>query len=383
MTAESSQENEGNVKLRAACDECRFKKLKCGGERPLCARCQRENIVCVYSPQHTMGRPKKRQRTDEGAPSTKAGTKTTRFKSMRPTAQADEATFDSGHYDAPFTPGGTVQPWLTDDWAAVPSLTPDNSTSHSESTFIPPLEMPANIDGTLLGDDFHLEPVEMSLPTGPAPKCACLSTLYLTLNTIQTMDESFAFPFALHPLREAMQTASSLLTCTECPTRFITGLQNTELLGTLLVSIAERFGKILDSISQESERATTAEETKKFRLADLSDSNSHLHTGDLGCAASFILDLSPDEWRSMTKKVVRVEVHGPANGDACCPYFMQLLGQMEERQNRWHKLPLPKDYPGGNKMGTLRRPGETKDGEHHCLKNAMFAKQLVEDLDWS
>ncbi|KAI7207381.1 hypothetical protein KC333_g9444 [Hortaea werneckii] len=53
-----------NPKLRAACDECRLKKLKCTGEQPACSRCVREGIQCIYSPQKPMGRPKKRQRTE-------------------------------------------------------------------------------------------------------------------------------------------------------------------------------------------------------------------------------------------------------------------------------------------------------------------------------
>jgi hypothetical protein len=197
------------------------------------------------------------------------------------------------------------------------------------------------------------------------------------------MDDSFTFPFALHPLREAMQTASTLLTCPECPTRFITGMQNVGLLGTLLISIAERFSKILESINKESERAAAADETKKFRVADLNSSASHLHTGGLGCAASFSLDLSPEEWRKIAKKVVRAEVYGPTDGNTCCPYFTQLTAQMEERQNRWHKLPLPKDYPKGGNAATIFRTSETKDGEHQCLKNVVFAKQLVDGFDWS
>ena len=52
------------LRKRAACDECRAKKLKCTGEQPTCSRCAREKITCVYSTQKRMGRPKKRQRMD-------------------------------------------------------------------------------------------------------------------------------------------------------------------------------------------------------------------------------------------------------------------------------------------------------------------------------
>ncbi|KAL1841113.1 hypothetical protein VTJ49DRAFT_7391 [Mycothermus thermophilus] len=44
---------------RRACDECRGRKLACSKELDGCARCKREGIKCVYSPQKRMGRPKK------------------------------------------------------------------------------------------------------------------------------------------------------------------------------------------------------------------------------------------------------------------------------------------------------------------------------------
>ncbi|KAJ6255884.1 General amino acid permease [Drechslerella dactyloides] len=47
-----------------ACDECRIRKLKCPGEYPACSRCVRDGVPCVYSLQKTMGRPRKRRRSD-------------------------------------------------------------------------------------------------------------------------------------------------------------------------------------------------------------------------------------------------------------------------------------------------------------------------------
>ncbi|KAL2258144.1 hypothetical protein VTK26DRAFT_8670 [Humicola hyalothermophila] len=44
---------------RRACDECRGRKLACSKEVDGCARCKREGIKCVYSPQKRMGRPRK------------------------------------------------------------------------------------------------------------------------------------------------------------------------------------------------------------------------------------------------------------------------------------------------------------------------------------
>ncbi|KLU85261.1 hypothetical protein MAPG_04289 [Magnaporthiopsis poae ATCC 64411] len=51
-------------KQRRACDECRMRKLACSKEPTGCARCTREGIVCHYSPQKQMGRPRKRPRPE-------------------------------------------------------------------------------------------------------------------------------------------------------------------------------------------------------------------------------------------------------------------------------------------------------------------------------
>ncbi|KAK0667216.1 hypothetical protein QBC41DRAFT_229020 [Cercophora samala] len=50
----------GEQPKRRACDECRGRKLACSKEIDGCARCKREGIKCVYSPQKPMGRPRKR-----------------------------------------------------------------------------------------------------------------------------------------------------------------------------------------------------------------------------------------------------------------------------------------------------------------------------------
>ncbi|KAF8461881.1 hypothetical protein BDZ91DRAFT_366119 [Kalaharituber pfeilii] len=47
------------VKKRAACDECRARKLKCSGNRRGCDRCIRDRVSCYYSAQKRMGRPRK------------------------------------------------------------------------------------------------------------------------------------------------------------------------------------------------------------------------------------------------------------------------------------------------------------------------------------
>ncbi|KAK6366890.1 hypothetical protein LTS17_010441 [Exophiala oligosperma] len=56
------------TKRHAACDECRKRKLKCSGEPSGCGRCLKQNLTCHYSVQSKMGRPRKKQKTENDAP---------------------------------------------------------------------------------------------------------------------------------------------------------------------------------------------------------------------------------------------------------------------------------------------------------------------------
>ena len=354
-----------------------------------------------------MGRPKKRQRTDD-----EEHTSNGRGNGTGSGQQAWDAGYGgidmNAAFDSALTPG-SLQPWLQSggDWDfsmpdagnvqhpnenAVPGLTPDSSSNSP-----PTLNLPPELQNTQLGSHSHRDPStqllldpslasqagsNLGMPACSMPSCACLSTMYLTLNNLQSMDNAFTFPFALHPIREAMQTCAEVIACQECPQRFITAIQNTQLIGTLLMSIAERFSKILESISAEAIRAEAANQGKKFLLQDLNTSTSHLHAGGLGCAAAFSIDLSPAEWRSMSKKVVRAEVHGPTDGNHCCPYFMGLTDQMEERQNYFISHPMPEDFPRDHETGKpIGGPNIPKE-DHVCLKFVAYARKLVEGYDW-
>lgn len=363
-----------------------------------------------------MGRPKKRDRSverphiDANTRRRKAGA-SDQNKSQNaiisdsPAVQQEQheepqqdisATYDMGSYASAFTASGSLQPWLqqgfpedtTTPWYLptsdnVPALTPDNNSLSppDEASSLP------TTDTLQLGAPIPCKTLTIT-------SCACLSTLYLTLSTLNNMKTAsdFSFPAALHPLREAMSSTQIVLACEECPKSFNTGLQNTTMLGTLFLSIAERYSKVLEHIDLEFQRAEKEGEWKRFRLTDLNGENGRrLHLGGEGCAAAFSLDLSPAEWKAMCKKVVRAEVmgsgvDGDGKGEHEEPvYFLGLARQMEERQNRWHKMPLPEDFPKGAR-GIMRpesrhAPGEKE--EHHCLKMVGSSKSLVEGFDWS
>ena len=355
----------------------------------------------MYSPQKQMGRPKKRQRMEDEEDATIQNTSGGNF--MHSTDRSSTTANDI----SVLTPGGSLAPWLFDfDTSAnsydndsqPPSLTPDNSSNDSP----PMLNLPPELINTGPRRNFLdsstsllLDPIltnqpavsdgsNLGLPPSLVPSCACLSTMYLTLSSLQTLDPlQTPFPFGLHPLRSAMQTAADVLSCEECPQRFISAIQNTQLIGTLLMSIAERFGKVLDAITTEAERAEAAGERKTFRLADLNTSTSHLHTGGIGCAAAFHVDLSPAEWRALAKKVVRAEVQGAGAGNECCVCFDGVIGVMEKRQDLWHNRPYPADFPKDSRTGLPMGGRHIPQEEHMCLKSVKYARRLMEGFDWA
>ncbi|GAB7364388.1 hypothetical protein MBLNU230_g4931t1 [Neophaeotheca triangularis] len=432
--AHQASSDPSSVKKRAACDECRTKKLKCTGEQPACARCVREELPCVYSVQKRMGRPKKRARSEEegsegGQRRVSAGGGREGALSAHQDGVEEVGSsagphhhLDSDTFDGAFAADGGLQPWLheqqnwnfdavLDDFQApshdrllsVPELTPDSSSGRSPPTvnLLPELQsggQHAHGNTHDLNAQPFLDPLLSSYTQNPTQAaaetnnsttnlpnqsgCACLSTMYLTLSDLQNMDSTFPFPFAFRPLRSAMQTASEVVTCQQCPKSFITAIQNTQLLGTLLVTIAERFGKILDSITAEAARAESEGVSKKFRLAELSQHNSHLHTGGWECAAGFNIDLSAGEWMVMAKKVVKAEVYGPSDGNDCCVSFVALIEQMQARQERWHSLLMPADSPKDRQGVPIGGKHLAKE-DHICLKLARYARRIVDGHDWS
>lgn len=333
---------------------------------------------------------------------------------------------DMSSFDAAFTPVGTLQPWMLPiNWAnldidwdasmqddhgfdnAIPGLTPDNSSHNSPPIVLPP--EPHNALQPIHHGHHTLQPESQTtsdpIATDQTSTCACLSTLYLTLSSLATMDPAFSFPTALQPLREAMSTALQAISCPICPTLFITGLQNVQLLNALLMSLTERFSRILSSITAESNalefhNSTTPSpskhKTKTFRLADLS-TPGHMHSGGPSCAAAFSLSFTPAEWRKMAKKAVKAEVYGPQDGSECCPYLLGLITQMEKRQERMHKSPPSLDHPRdktgslisrtfsmGPECGSGEGMGSNahEKGEHLCLKMLAGTRKMVDGLDW-
>jgi len=207
--------------------------------------------------------------------------------------------------------------------------------------------------------------------------CACLSSMYLSLSSLQSMQEC-VFPGTLHSVREAIATAWAVLECVHCPQRFLTALHNVQMLGMFLMTVAERYHRVMDWIEQEQHRATAANEKLSFQLGDLNCSTTHLHTGD--CIGGFVVNLDPLEWRKLTKRVVRDEVRGTEV--TRCSSLIGLLDALVARQKQWHFNLPPTDMPRNIWITNNNPPIELVEKDATCLRLAREARSLIEKIDY-
>ncbi|GAB7350836.1 hypothetical protein MBLNU459_g1368t1 [Dothideomycetes sp. NU459] len=257
--------------------------------------------------------------------------------------------------DPGFVTGALSQHWNTNQQHGV------DSTLQTESSVL---------DSTLGPEAVTVDPV--STPQ----TCACLASMYLTLDNLRGMHD-FAFPFGLHLLREALGTAWSSVQCQACPTSCITAIQNSHMLGVLLVSIAERYWKIIGAIETEEKRASETNQTLSIRVGDMSSANSHLHTGQAtSCPGSIVLELKPAEWRTLAKKVVKAEIHDAT--DKSRPGFMSVVRGLEDRQKKWHEGAPPHDMPVAMRAQRVQTANKTP----LCLMMVEQARNVVNTIEY-
>ncbi|KAF4549489.1 Hypothetical protein D9617_21g097100 [Elsinoe fawcettii] len=213
--------------------------------------------------------------------------------------------------------------------------------------------------------------------TSPPSSCACLSSMYLSLSNLQSMTD-LSFPGSLHKLRQSISCAWNVLHCPLCPLTYLTGFQNVQLLGMFMVSVAERYSKVLAAIDAEAEDAAATGRTMSFRMGDLQMGTSHLHSADPSlCMAQICVDLDPRQWRMLVRRVVKGEIMGTTQH--CCPSFMALIEGMITRQETWHKIGPPKDYPRPfteEELEMIKNPSTMKG----CLSMVHEARKIIEHM---
>ena len=182
-------------------------------------------------------------------------------------------------------------------------------------------------------------------------------------------------PDDLTLLRDSISAATGVLSCRQCPLRYLCAMQNALVLGILCVSIAECYSKIMEEIDADERRAVGAQEKKRLRISTAHDHATYIgHTDPGHDPASLSVEVSPSEWRNLMRNAVRAEIFGVGDDKEKC--FMTLVDSLEERQKAWHQSSPAPDCPP-----TYRSVCYLTDRKPTCLLILEDAKRLIQLLE--
>lgn len=224
----------------------------------------------------------------------------------------------------------------------------------SSSTAAPTLDSPASNSASAA----TVSPI----PQTSSRSCSCLATFYLTVDDL-CKNERLSFPSGLPFLRKTISTASQIAHCQICPTSHLSAMQNIQLLGTLLMSVGQQYGVILESVDKEAKASKEKNELKRLQFSDVGVEYS-------AEAPSYNLELSPTDWAELAKKAVKAEVYGNGREEEC---LWGVLNYLEKRQAQWHAVPPHQDCPHQYQLS---------EEEPFCIKILHKAKESIEALKW-
>lgn len=147
-------------------------------------------------------------------------------------------------------------------------------------------------------------------------------------------------PDDLAILRSCKDKALGVVGCKQCPLRYFSVIQNGLILGVVTTCIAECYGRLLEQIDREELRATSEGEKKVFNI---SNSNLGARSTLPPTQLNFTIEVDPPAWRESMRNIIKSELYGVQGSRENC--FMAFVGQLEERQKRWHQTPPARDCP--------------------------------------
>ncbi|KAF2013450.1 hypothetical protein BU24DRAFT_424462 [Aaosphaeria arxii CBS 175.79] len=289
---------------RAACDECRFRKVKCSGSEP-CVNCQNDQCPCIYSSPKPPGRPRKRTRT------------------------TGEACFP------------------TEDTPSASTATPfDYSELYGQDSFLD------------IATDY-LPEVQSNIPPPPntaifphvtipvTTPCTCLSLAYLTITRIQFPSPTLNdLSSSLADLHSALISALTILRCTQCPRQMATAMQNLYQLSTLLHSIVGRIQTILVHVDASANPRASSPHAQAPEQPNHRDQQHQSQPSPFPPPPSPSIlfpghdttTMTRHQFRVFFRKFLRDTVLGPPT-DTGDTTLMGIMHQFEKRQERWHEDP--------------------------------------------
>ncbi|KAF5685593.1 nonribosomal peptide synthetase [Fusarium circinatum] len=322
-------------------------------------KCSSLGLDCHYSVKKRMGRPAKRRQALAAALPSPAVQDDTPFLSLL-SHQSMMDTLSQVDFniclDSSFMPelGSEILSGLQLELgkaADCPCPTSDLSSGSSNASALDPLSSSSASVPTVSPN---------SQTTSRA--CSCLATFYLAVDDL-CKNERLSFPSGLPFLRKTISTASQIVHCQICPTSHLSAMQNIQLLGTLLMSVGQQYGVILESIDKEAEISMEKNELKRLQFSEVG-------VGYSTEATSYSLELGPAEWADLATKAVKAEVYGNGREDEC---LWGVLNYLEKRQAHWHAVPQHQDCPHQTHQA---------EEEPFCIKILHKAKESIETLKW-
>ncbi|KAM0250080.1 hypothetical protein ACHAP5_002395 [Fusarium lateritium] len=226
------------------------------------------------------------------------------------------------------------------------------------------------VDMLSFGSETNVDPKLLAFESENSQQtCACLASLYLSLEEVRKADD-LPFTSRLSVLRHLTNTAANVIQCQICPTKFLWAMQNSQLLNTLLVSLAEGYKKIVQFVEDEARRAEAAHEAKAMFMAE----GPKLEMQPRGDNTSGLsLSLDPQDWKNIANKTIKGELFGTAYSTSSS--FVAMLQMMEDRQQAWHSGHA--HVPPG--IGT-RLPHQTHEKEPHCVSVVKHTRDMISHL---
>jgi hypothetical protein len=120
------------------------------------------------------------------------------------------------------------------------------------------------------------------------------------------------------------------------PTPGIEALQNTMLMGTILPTIVDGYGRLLDMIDAEAETATAAGTLKTFRFIDYGG----VHGRQMACGSIDMnkeVKMQPSQWRSTVRAFLRADIYGHEQPGFKLIGLKDIVAEMEHRQRTRHE----------------------------------------------
>ncbi|KAL9562277.1 hypothetical protein ACKAV7_013360 [Fusarium commune] len=343
---------------RSACDCCRQRKSRCDGGKPSCRRCLGLGLDCHYSVKKQMGRPAKRRQTLAAALPSPAVQDGTPFLSLLSSQSMIERLIQSD-MDACVDPSvpdlsSEILNELQLELGKVADCSRPTSDLLSDSSAAPALDYPASNSVSVA----TVSPISQT----SSRSCSCLAAFYLTVDDL-CKNERLSFPSGLPFLRKTISTAGQIAHCQICPTSHLSAMQNIQLLGTLLMSVGQQYGVILESIDKEANASKEKNELKRLQFSEV---RAEYCTE----APSYSLELGPSEWADLARKAVKAEVYGNGREEEC---LWSVLNYLEKRQAQWHAVPPHQDCPHQYRQS---------EEEPFCIKILHKAKESIGALKW-